>query len=273
MPASPTPTRLLKTLAAGMMALMLAVPGVALAQTPDVPMREMPVMALYCEQDPGPFNPGGGRGVSLEELEERFGCRTAEGVAVTFRSESLDWFGRCDTEDDGICLLDAPSGPPPEFELEAAVHLSTVEPGYTPKDATGTTANYTEFAGYGVILLPDDARGTAAPDERRTLAVKAERDGDPVEVLTQLSEGDVTIDDFPWLATNEDGWVSYDLGSFESEMVDLMIDANGEPAISCSDIDHKTPLDVEWIEGREGDFARITLPSTDGDINCDVTLP
>lgn len=272
MPAPPASSRFLGSITAGLMALLLA-PGAALAQTPDIPMREMPVMALYCEQDPGPFNPGGGRGVSLDELEERFGCRTGEGVALTFRSESLDWFGRCDTEEDGICLLESPSGPPPEFELHVAVHLSTVEPGYTPRDVTGTAANYTEFAGYGVVMLPDDARATAAPEERRTLAVKVERDGKPAEVLTQLSEGDVTIEKFPWLATNDDGWVSYDLDAFPGNTVDLMIEVDGEPSVSCSDIDQKEALDVEWIDGREGDFARITLPGSDGDINCDVTLP
>src|SRR5699024_9718506 len=70
-----TSPRLFKTIATALMALMLVAPGSALGQTPDVPMSEMPVMALYCERDPGPFNPGGGRGVSPDELEERYGCR------------------------------------------------------------------------------------------------------------------------------------------------------------------------------------------------------
>ena len=82
--------------------------------------------------------------------------------------------------------------------------------------------------------------------------------GDPAEVLTQLSEGDVSIDEFPWLATNDDGWVSYDLGLFEADTVDLMLDvgACGLEPTTILDLTGPRPLLVRegrvWLKTLEG---------------------
>jgi hypothetical protein len=266
-----------------MLALLLALlilPGALTARAQDdVHMLDLPILVAACERDPGRMlQPGGGRFHPDEVLDDH-GCERLEGVSVTVShrptdEDDLDFFARCETGEDGMCAVEAPTDP--QRELMVALHMSTVTPGYAPADPVQTTVHYTEFTGAGIAVLPDpdlDSDELAELPDRRTLAVKVERDGEPAEVLTQLSAGEVTIEHFPWLATNEHGWVSYDLGLFEAETVDLMIDTAGEPRIACSDIDEGGSLEIEWVEGREGDFARITLPRTDGNINCDVTLP
>jgi hypothetical protein len=271
-----------------LLALMLGLPGVtaisaaalatASAQTEEPHMLDLPVLVAYCERDPGSkLQPGGGR-FDPEQVMKDHGCQPAQDISVTVSSErgdeETDFFARCETDDDGLCRVEAPTDP--ERELLVAVHMSTVEPGFTRNEAVTPTVHFSEFTGVGIALLPDrEVLGQKTDDlpERRTLAVKVEEGEDPASVLTQLSEGEVSIDEFPWLATNDEGWVSYDLGIFQSDTVDLMIDVEGEPEFACSDIDHGGSLKAKWIEGREGDFLRITLPDTDGDINCDVAIP
>lgn len=258
--------------AAIMLAFVLAFgPVTTRAQATDAHMLDLPVLVAACERDPGErLSPGGGR-FSPEQTMDEFGCDPAEEVSVTVYNREIDFFARCETDDEGLCRVEAPTDP--ERQLMVAIHMSTVEPGLSPSEQVVPTVHFSEFTGVGIALMqdPDDERDDL-PD-RRTLAVKVEQDGEPAEVLTQLSEGEISIDEFPWLATNDGGWVSYDLGLFEAETVDLMIDIDGKPTIACSDIDHNTSLETEWIDGREGDFVRITLPETDGDINCDVSLP
>jgi hypothetical protein len=267
---------------ATLLALMM-LPGasvMALAQG-DLHMLDLPVLVAECNRDPGTMlTPGGGRFDPAQVMDD-YECEPAEGVSVTVyhREEGeaamkTAFFARCETDDEGICRVEAPTDP--ERELMVAVHMSTVTPGFAPAHPLTPTVHFSEFTGVGIALLPDPAldEGQLAdlPD-RRTLALKVEQDGEPAEVLTQLSEADVAIDDFPWLAPNGDGWVSYDLGLFDSDTVDLMLDIDGEPEFACSDIDNHKPLAAEWIEGFEGDFIRITLPETDGNINCEITLP
>lgn len=268
-------------LAVFLLGIAFPLSGQAQVQGADVPMSEMPVLVLYCEQDPGGVNPAGGRGRAPGEHGE-FGCRPAEGVALTFRSERLDWFGRCDTDDDGECEITTPTGPPPEYELEVAVHMATVEPSFAPETLIGRAANFTEFAGYGLVLLPDD--GTAPPDgpvERAPLAVnvavcedESNAEGcerEPTKALVQASPGEITAEGYPWLATNDEGWVSFDRASLEGETIDLILQTDRKPRFACTDLESGKRLETEWIKGREGNFIRLT-PISDGEITCDVTL-
>lgn len=262
---------------------LLLFPGVtglaARAQDETVHMLDLPIMVAECNRDPGRnLQPGGGRFNPVDVLDE-YECGRAEGVSVTVyhlptEDDDLDFFARCETDKDGLCTVNAPTDP--MRKLTVVVHMSTVTPGFAPAEPATTTVHYTEFTGVGIALLPDpelDETELAALPERRTLALKIEQDGKPFEVLTQLSEGEITNENASWLATNEDGWVSYDLGLFETDAVDLMLDVDGEPTIACSVIDTGDALETEWIEGIQGEFTRITLPDTDGDIRCDVSLP
>lgn len=267
---------ILRTVMLAVFLLGVAFPLSGQAQDDNVPMSEMPVLVLYCERDPGGVNPAGGRGRAPGE-HGQFGCRPADGVALTFRSERLDWFGRCDTDDDGECEITTPTGPPPDYELEVAVHMATVESGYAPETLIGRAANFTEFAGYGLVLLPDDD----GPEERTPLAVNVAicEDGstaegcerEPTDALVQASPGEITAEGYPWLATNDEGWVSFDRASLEGEMIDLMLQTDRKPRFACTDLKSGKRLETDWIEGREGDFIRLT-PISDGDITCDVTL-
>ena len=253
--------------------------GFARAQDDDGYMLDLPVLVAECNRDPGRnLQPGGGR-FDPDEVLDDYECGRAEGVSVTVYhrptdEDDLDFFARCETDEDGMCSVEAPTDP--ERELMVALHMSTVTPGFAPAAPVTTTVHYSEFTGVGIAVLPDpelDEDDLADLPDRRTLAVKVEQDGEPAEVLTQLSEGDVSIDDFPWHATNEEGWVSYDLGLVEADTVDLMLEIEDEPGFACSDIDEGGSLATEWVEGFEGNFLRITLPDTDGNINCEVTLP
>lgn len=253
--------------------------GVALAQGDDVHMLDLPILVAECNRDPGrDLQPGGGR-FDPDEVLDDHECERAEGVSVTVYhrptdEDDLDFSARCETDDEGMCRVEAPTDP--ERELMVALHMSTVTPGFAPAEPVTTTVHYSEFTGVGIAVMPDpelDEDELAELPGRRTLAVKVTQDDDPAEILTQLSEGDVSIDDFPWLATNEDGWVSYDLGLFEAETVDLMLDVEEEPEFACADIDEGDALETEWVEGFEGTFLRIELPDTDGNINCEISLP
>lgn len=262
---------------------LLLFPGVtsvaARAQDGDVHMLDLPVLVAMCERDPGTdINPGGGRG-NLEEVLADHGCERADGVSVTVShrptaNDDLDFFARCETDKDGICTVNAPTDP--ERELTVALHMATVAPGYAPARATTRTVHYTEFTGVGIALLPDpklDKEERAALPERRTLALKIEQDGKPAEVLAQLSEAEVMAANFPWLATNEEGWMSFDLGSYRTPEVDLILSDPGKPQIACTDLSTDAPLVVASLRGPDGAFTRIVLPETDGDVRCDVSLP
>lgn len=262
-----------------LLGLASALVGLAQAQGDGVPMSEMPVQVLYCEEDPGPVNPGGGRAISPDTLRNEFDCRPGAGVALTFSNQEMGWFARCDMDAEGECTVETPVGP--EVELDVAIHMATVEPGYAPEQPIGTAVNYTEFAGYGVVLLPVVETTPAPNAERQTLAVNVAtcKDGSnaagcerqPAGALVQASAGEVTADGYPWLATNDEGWVSFDRAGLKGDTIDLMLQTGTEPRFACTDVESGKRLEAEWIEGREGNFIRLT-PVSAGEISCDVTL-
>jgi|GEM_PF-5423278 len=248
----------------------------------DIHMLDLPVQLAYCQQDPGnKLQPGGGR-FSPEQIMQDFDCEPADGVSVTVSNDEIDFFARCETGSDGVCRINAPTDP--ERELVVAVHMATVAPGFSPHEVVNTTVHYTEFTGIGIPLLPDPEvtpENDEDSSERPTLAVNVAEceDGSnaegckrsPVEVLVQASAGDVSAEGAPWLATNDDGWVSFDRGFLKGETIDLMLQTDTQPRFACSDVDSGERVSMEWIKGREGNFIRVTPVST-GDITCDVTL-
>jgi len=265
---------------ATLLALMM-LPGTGTTTTTttaqgNVHMLEFPVLVAECNRDPGQMlQPGGGRFDPAEVMDDHE-CGPLEGVSVTVSNRDIDFFARCETDDDGMCHVEAPTDP--ERELMVALHMSTVPPGFAPANVVTPTVHFSEFTGVGIAVLPDASLDEDELEDlppRRTLAIKAVSDGEPAEILTQLSEGDVAIGTFPWLATNDEGWVSYDLGLYDTPFVDLMleVDADEAPDFSCSDLESREALETEWIDGFEGTFFRITLPKgSDGNINCDLSL-
>jgi hypothetical protein len=146
------------------------------------------------------------------------------------------------------------------------------------------TIHFSEFTGIGIALLPDPTVTPGAFDdlpERTTVSVNVAEceDGsttpgcerEPVEVLVQASAGEITAEGFPWLAANDEGWVSFDRAALEGDTIDLMLRTGTEPRFACTDEGSGDRIGTEWIEGREGNFIRLT-PISDGDITCDVTL-
>lgn len=265
-----------------MLGLILGAFGQATAEGDDVHMLKLPVLIATCERDPGNrLQPGGGR-FSPEQVMDEFGCDPVEGVSVTVSNEEIDFFARCETGDDGLCEIEAPTDP--ERELAVAIHMTTVPPGYAPKKVVNQTIHFSEFTGIGIALLAESDETPGASDDpadRKTLAVNVAEceDGssapgckrEPVEALVQASAGDISAEDFPWLATTEEGWVSFDRASLKADTIDLMLQTATEPRFACTDIESGDRVETEWIEGREGNFIRIT-PISDGDMRCDVTL-
>lgn len=267
----------------GMIAGLL--PGISdqvSAQDDNVHMLELPILVAYCERDPGnSLQPGGGR-FSPETIMADFNCDPAEGISVTVSNLDIDFFARCETGDDGLCEIEAPTDP--ERELDVAIHMSTVSPGYAPVEVVNPTVHFSEFTGAGIALLPDPEVMPGQFDElpeRATLAVNVAtcKDGTIPEgcereaaiALVQASSGGITSEGAPWLATNDKGWVSFDRLSLEGDSINLMLQTPDEPRFACTDLDSRDRLDAEWVEGREGNFIRIT-PISGGSINCDVTL-
>jgi hypothetical protein len=276
---------------AALMTLLLGLAGAgsataiatATAQTPDPALQPLPILALNCREDPGDVNPGGGRGIPPSELEEAFGCEPAAGVAVTVYNLDIDFHARCDTDAEGRCDVQAP--PDPERRLTVAVHTASVDPAFAPVEPLDSTVHYTEFTGVGIVNLPV-ATGTPTPEadqqDRQLLTVNVATCQGPdcrrepvANALAQVSAGGITSRGAPWLATDEDGLVTFEVGALESETVDLMLETvvadETAPRFACTDLDTRQPLEAEWVNGREGSFIRIT-PISEGDIRCDVTL-
>lgn len=272
--------RVLVTMMA-LLALSLGTTGTATAQDDDEHMLDLPVQLAYCDDDPGNrLQPGGGKYVPEEEMA-RFNCDPAVGVDVTVYNLDIDFFDRCTTEDDGICRVNAPTDP--ERELMVAIHMTTVSPGSAPHDVVNPTVHFTEFTGIGIALFsdPDITPGAGDAEERTTIAANVAvcEDGsnaegcerEPTDALVQASSGDITAEGAPWLATNDEGWVSFDRDLLEGDAIDLMLQTDTEPRFACSDEETGDRLDTEWIEGREGNFIRVTA-TTEANITCDITL-
>lgn len=265
---------------ASLFGLMIGTTGASAAQTDEVHMLELPIIVAVCERDPGnKIQPGGGR-FSPEQVMEQYGCDPAEDVSVTVSNLDIDFFARCETDDNGRCEVNAPTDP--DRELDVALHMSTVPPGMAPKDVVNPTVHFTEFTGIGIPLFVTDTEGTPdAAAERTTIAVNiaeceddSDREGcerEPIDALAQASTGEITAEGQPWLATNDEGWVSWDRALLGDGDIDLMLRTETQPRFACSDLDSVDRLEIKWIEGREGNFIRLT-PTSDGDITCDVTL-
>lgn len=276
----------MRTTIAGITATVVAVvtlafslAGTAIAQPDEEHMLELPIIIASCKQDPGnKIQPGGGR-FSPEHVMAQYDCTPVEGVSVTVSNLDIDVFGRCETNDDGRCEVNAPTDP--ERELDVAIHMSTVPVGLAPHRVVNQTVHFTEFTGIGIPLFAEPDATPGPSDERTTIAVNIAEceDGStragceraPVEALVQASTGEVTAKGQPWLATNDKGWVSWDRSLLGDGDIDLMLRTSTEPRFACSDVKTGDRLATEWIEGREGNFIRVT-PDTDGNITCDVTL-
>lgn len=260
----------------------LAMPAAA-QPSPEPMMTEMPVAAMYCDSDPGPFNPGGGRGYSLEDMKARFGCVPAEDVSLTFVlvDDEFDfehpdkndpdvtaesWYQRCTIDAEGGCTVNAPNGF--EFLLGVNLHTGTVRPGYEPVKMLPTTQNVTEFAGYGLIFVPSDgATVSDDPAENQTLALQLTTDGEPVEGLTSWVYGD---DEPTYLASNDGGWVSDAVEAGDEIVisgVDIELDSSAD--FTCA-VDGDAGVEVE-VHLHEGDL-HITVPETQADIRCDLAV-
>lgn len=271
-----------------LMLIALPTTQAANAQTPDRSYTDMPVYILYCDEDPGRINAGGGKAPSPQQLIEDGTCTPAEGVALTFvladddwdfeEDELADeiewdveddaWFNRCDADANGFCALNSPTG----FDIVIGVvlHEGTVLPGYEPAFFQRGTHNFTEFAGYGLALIPADGttpEGTT--DDHQTLALNITQDGEPGIVLTnwEINEKDNDL----YLSTTEGGWVSSIVAAGDVVQIELVnFDDDAEVNVVCGANDDAT-ISVESRVDDDGELT-ITIPDTDSDIRCDVSF-
>ena len=258
------------------------------AESTERSFSDMPVMVLYCDEDPGRLNVGGGKAPAPEELIENGSCRPAEGVALTFVLADDDWdfetdkpadeiewdveddgwFARCDIDATGRCALNSPVGF--DIVIGAVLHEGTVLPGYEPAFFQRGTHNFTEFAGYGLALIPGDA---ATPDatisDHQTLALNITQNGEPASVLTEWEINDKDSD--LYLATNADGWVSAIISGGDDISIDLVnIDDDAEISLFCSAFDDPNAT-VEFAVSNDGDL-EISVPATNSDVRCDIQV-
>jgi len=260
--------------------LLLGLAGTATAQSgDDVHMLDLPIIVAACDDDPGnKIQPGGGR-FSPEEVMAQYHCTPVKGVAVTVSNLDIDFFARCTTDANGLCKVSAPSDP--DRKLDVALHMSTVPVGLSPHHVVNQTVHFSEFTGIGIPLFTDHDATPGSSERRTTIAVNVANceggsnrpgcDREPASALVQASTGEVTAKGQPWLATNDEGWVSWDRALLGGGDIDLMLRTDTEPRVACSDTATGHRLTTEWVEGREGNFIRIT-PDADGNITCDVTL-
>lgn len=271
--------------------MLVALPSsqVASAQWPERGYTDMPVIVLYCDEDPGRVHAGGGADPSPDVLVESGLCTPAEGVALTFVLADDDWdfetdkpddeiswdvkddgwFNRCDTDANGYCALNSPAG----FDIVIGVvlHESTVLPGYEPAFFQRGTHNFTEFAGYGLALIPTDGNATpeATTADHQTLALNITQDGEPGFVLTEWDINNESNDIY--LATNDDGWVSNIVAAGDQIKIDLLnIDDDADISLVCGANDDPD-VSVESQVNDDGAL-EIIVPDTDSDIRCDVTF-
>lgn len=266
-----------------------ATPGATATAQQSREYSDMPVMVVYCENDPGRINPGGGRGPSPEQLIASGQCTPAEGVSLTFvladdnwnfeKDKPADeiewdvqddgWFARCDIDAEGTCALNSPVGF--DIVIGAVLHESTVKPGYVPAFFPATTHNYTEFAGYGLALIPDkDYSGTATDvKDHQTLALKVTENGEPANVLTDWDVND--NDENRYLATNSDGWASDVIAAGDQIEIDLVnVGDDTDVTLACSVVDDPS-ITIEHEVDDDGKLV-IDVPKTESDIRCDVEI-
>lgn len=271
--------------------ILVALPGtqVASAEDRDLQFSDMPVYVLYCDEDPGRINAGGGKAPSPEQLIEDGSCIGAEGVSLTFvlaeddwdfeKDDPADeiewdveddaWFDRCDIDASGFCALNSPVGF--DIVLGVVLHESTMLPGYEPAFFQRATHNFTEFAGYGLALIPaEDTTPEGTTDDHQTLALNITQDSEPGIVLTEWDFNNQDDTDI-FLATNTDGWVSNIVAAGDEIEIDLVnINDDAEVNVVCGANDDPN-LHVESRVDDDGDL-HISVPNTESDIRCDVTF-
>ena len=230
---------------------------------------DLPVTVISCERDPGTVS--GPQGRDPGYFEREFGCHPVSGVGVTASSVALGYQDRCDTGSDGRCSFSAPSSP--DTDIQVAVHTAMLPPGEEPREAVVSTRNETEFRGAEIVILPDPQAG--APATRQVLSVTLTGCGAAActagDVLAQVSPADITSRDAAWLAPDDSGLVTFDLGRMESEAVDLMLNVDGRLAISCTDDTSGAAVTAQWMDEREGTFARIAVPAG-ASVSCAVAM-
>ena len=271
--------------------MLIALPATqsASAESGERELREMPVIVYYCDEDPGRIEAGGGKGPAPEQLLESGLCTPAEGVAVTFvlavdewdfeedeLAAEIDWdvqddawFDRCDIGATGECMLNSPVGF--DIVLGVVLHEGTVLPGYSPAFFLSGTHNFSEFAGWGLALIPDGdaASAEATVADHQTLALNITRNGEGASVLTEWEINDVDKD--LYLATSPGGWVSTIIAAGDDVEIDLVnIDDDTEITLECGANDDAS-VSVESHVDDDGDL-RISIPDTQSDIRCDVTI-
>lgn len=280
---------MIRLISALLLFLLPATPQ-ATAQSDTRDFSDMPVMVVYCDQDPGRINPGGGRGPSPEQLVASGECTPAEGVSLTFvladddwdfetddLAEEIDWevdddswFARCDMDAEGTCALNSPVG----FDIVIGVvlHTNTVTPGYEPAFFPSTTHNFTEFTGYGLALIPEEGYTGTATDvaDHQTLALNITHNGEPADALTEWNFEESEDDDI-YLATNSDGWVSNVIAADDQIEIDIVnITDDAEIVIACSGVDDpEIAIDFEMSDDNE---LALRVPNTESDIRCDLLV-
>ncbi|CAN5336526.1 hypothetical protein BH09CHL1_BH09CHL1_06850 [soil metagenome] len=249
-------------------------PAQARAQTPE--SRGFPILVLNCQTDPGGVGPNSGRGLAPGELESKYGCERAEGVAVTVYNLEVGYQARCETDSSGNCSVE---GAPfdPDIKLSVVEHTATLAPGLAPRTAIVETANYTEYAGAGIVNLPVAATPGAESEAARqllTVHLSGCPSGhcDAAAILAQVSPAEITSMGVPWLAPDADGAVTFDVAPLAADAIDLMFTLDAEPAVTCTDDTTGDSLPADWLTKSEGSFARIDLPEGGGNLSCDVAF-
>ena len=279
-----------------MIRLLMLIAMLILPATPQATAEEtrrdfsdMPVMVVYCDTDPGRINPGGGKDPSPESLIASGECTPAEGVALTFvladddwdfekdkPADEIDWdvkddawFERCDIAADGTCALNSPVGL--DVIIGVVLHENTVKPGYVPAFFPATTHNFSEFAGYGLALIPEEGyTGTATEvGDHQTLALKITHNDEPGKVLTEWEFNDKEHDIY--LATNSDGWVSNIIAADDRVDINLVnVSDDAEVTIGCSGVDDPA-IAIEFEVDEDNDLV-LQVPDTESDIRCDLII-
>lgn len=246
--------------------------------------QALPILVANCETDPGSLTAADRAGDAAPWDEH--GCVPAEGVAVSAHAWEHNWHGRCDTDAAGRCELNGPAGS--DIEVIVSIHRATIAPGYEPVAETITTAIQTEFAGAEFVNLPVATDSGTEPTERQTLALNvascAAGTGPDPESCERSPVADAPLHvglpgvdedelDIPWLVTNPEGWVSFDISEVPPGEVIIGGNWAEEQRIACTDLGTGERILTEWDTPDLAATAFVRMPlDTDADIRCDITV-